>query len=46
MFDACVVDMDAPSYRSRSPETVNCSVETEKKYTTACVLALPLCAFL
>jgi len=39
MFDVYTVDTDAPSYRSRSPETVlhSAEVEKEKKYITACV---------
>ena len=48
VFDVRVVDMDAPSYRLRLPETVLCSAEVqEKKYTTACVARCasftPLC---
>ena len=36
VFDVYVQDTDAPSYRSRSPETGLRSAEVEK-YTTACV---------
>ena len=48
VFDVCVVDIDAPSYRSRSPETVLCSAEVEnKKYTAPCLAChasfTPLC---
>ena len=49
VFDVRVVDMDVPSYRSKSPETVlrSTEVEKKKKYTTACVTChasfTPLC---
>ena len=38
LFDVCVIDTDAPSYRSRSPQVVLSSVEAEKKhrYLEAC----------
>ena len=32
LFDAHVTDVDVPSYRSRSPQAVLCSVEVEKKH--------------
>ena len=49
VFDVHVVDTDAPSYRSRSPETVlhSAEVEKKKKYTAACLVHhasfTPLC---
>ena len=49
VFDVRVVDTDAPSYRSRSPDSVlhSAEVEKKKKYTSACVVRrasfTPLC---
>ena len=49
LFDVHVVDTDAPSYRSRSPQAVLCSAEAEKKrkYVEACLARhagfTPLC---
>ena len=38
LFDICVIDTDAQSYQSHSPQTVLASAEAEKKrkYSTAC----------
>ena len=49
LFDVCVTDVDAPSYRSHSPQAVLCSAEVEKKhkYMEACLARhasfTPLC---
>ena len=49
LFDVCVTDVDAPSYRGRSPQAVLCSAEAEKryKYMEACLARhasfTPLC---
>ena len=39
LFDICVVDTDAQSYRSRTPLAVLCSAESDKKrkYSQACL---------
>ena len=49
LFDVRVTNVDAPSYRSRSPQAVLCSAEAEKKrkYMEACLAChasfTPLC---
>ena len=49
LFDVRVVDTDAPSYQSRSPQAVLCTAEVEKrrKYGAACLARrasfTPLC---